>query len=166
MLTIRTYSAFHVFNTEERKSQRNWILFSREEDIFHTIHYFFIRRKGSSYYFIRRIIKNLLKMIKFFMLTFLAIGRVSSVASGVIQKNIRTTVVENIDFVNKVQLEDQTFWHRSLSMSIVNAGGSAFYEGCQVCVNVDCCVPGNCACLCPPSCCYGCGPPCACPWND
>mmetsp|Transcript_4759 Transcript_4759/g.7055 ORF Transcript_4759/g.7055 Transcript_4759/m.7055 type:complete len:101 (+) Transcript_4759:69-371(+) len=52
----------------------------------------------------------------------------SSAASQVHQENIKTTrhkdysgaIIEkelNIDVVNKIQLEDQAFWDRSLSMS-------------------------------------------------
>ena len=58
-----------------------------------------------------------------------------STASGVNQKNTRATLDNpiipideeiNIDAINKIQLEDQAFWKRSLSMSILNEGNSSY----------------------------------------
>jgi len=54
------------------------------------------------------------------------IGATSSIASGVQQKNMRGTHKDhshafekelNVDIINQLQLEDQTFWGRYLSMS-------------------------------------------------
>jgi len=59
----------------------------------------------------------------------------SSTASSVNQKNTRATLDNpsvpineeiNIDVVNKIQLEDQAFWKRSLSMSNINEGDSSY----------------------------------------
>mmetsp|Transcript_29480 Transcript_29480/g.42166 ORF Transcript_29480/g.42166 Transcript_29480/m.42166 type:complete len:82 (-) Transcript_29480:297-542(-) len=57
-----------------------------------------------------------------------------SAASGVHQKT--TTFLEdhssaiekewNIDFINKIQLEDQAFWDRSLSISMSHLGDESY----------------------------------------
>eukprot|EP00590_Aulacoseira_subarctica_P012179 CAMPEP_0172414744 /NCGR_PEP_ID=MMETSP1064-20121228/1377_1 /TAXON_ID=202472 /ORGANISM="Aulacoseira subarctica , Strain CCAP 1002/5" /LENGTH=86 /DNA_ID=CAMNT_0013151551 /DNA_START=61 /DNA_END=321 /DNA_ORIENTATION=- len=60
----------------------------------------------------------------------------SSTASKLNQKTTRGTVEHqsggaideemSIDVVNKIQLEDQAFWQRSLSMSVFHEGDSSY----------------------------------------
>ena len=103
----------------------------------------------------------------------------SSTASRVNKKNTRATLDKpivrideemHIDIVNKIQLEDQAFWERSLSMSAFTEGDSSYKsddtskqleceetypycpQGYCVCCNKQggnpVCVP--CGCECPP----------------
>mmetsp|Transcript_21742 Transcript_21742/g.31158 ORF Transcript_21742/g.31158 Transcript_21742/m.31158 type:complete len:142 (+) Transcript_21742:55-480(+) len=82
----------------------------------------------------------------------------SSVASGAHQKNVRTTHKDassnikkewKIDVMNQIQLEDQTFWDRSMSMSTFQEGDSSYLinGGLGCC---DCCVDAchdECCCI-------------------
>ena len=75
----------------------------------------------------------------------------SSAASEARQKNVRTThtdktidVIEDegkIDVINKLQLEDQSFWGRALSMSYL---GDHSYATTSQCCCINPCIISNC----------------------
>ena len=55
-------------------------------------------------------------------------SRVNQKKTRAILENLSVPINEdmNIDVVNKIQLEDQVFWERSLSMSTFNEGDSSY----------------------------------------
>ena len=75
----------------------------------------------------------------------------SSAALKANKNNVRTTHKDDgiavkgegkVDVINKIQLEDQAFWKRSLSISMSHLGVSYNSSGCSN--SCDCCITCHC----------------------